>query len=319
VGNLPYSISSPFLKRLALLDGPREVADLSNPAEPVESTSSATDSKSNGSEDFKLPRAKWRSAVFLVQDEFAHKAAAGPSGTNLGARAAEPRHKQSATHGGGGSYGHLAVLLRAVSTVDLIGALVLPAAFNPPPAVNSRVLRLVRREDDMDVHFPPGHQSKQVDIDLPFTMTEQSGEKPNSSCHEDTVEIATSADISSDSGNGAVRVASVPQQWLAFVRLCWTAKRRTVRANLTAKGVLRRLDSNTTTKERSQQQNQKDALIAILDSPRFEGICSKRAVEVEPEAYRQLFVEFHKAGVVFPDTSAPRDAPELVQPRVFRK
>ena len=323
VGNLPYSISSPFLKRLALLDGPREVANLLDTGATESATPSTTakNDKCDSPADFKLPRAKWRSAVFLVQDEFAHKAAANPSGATPRALAAEPRHKQSATHGGGGSYGHLAVLLRAVSVVDLVGALVLPAAFNPPPAVNSRVLRLVRREDDMDVQSPPSRDSIEDGAVFP-SATDQHCElrslnrSPDSNV-ETTVSVSADDNSScSNSGNAAILATTIAQQWLAFVRLCWAAKRRTVRANLTAKGVLRRLDINTTSEG---TQPQKEALMAVLDSPRFIALCAKRAVEVEPEVYRQLFIELHSAGVVFPDTSAPRDAPEMAHRRVHKK
>jgi 16S rRNA A1518/A1519 N6-dimethyltransferase RsmA/KsgA/DIM1 with predicted DNA glycosylase/AP lyase activity len=286
VGNLPYSISSPFLKRLALLDGPSEAV---------------ADGEGEGAAVMSVPRAKWRTCAFLVQDEFAHKAAARPPSQEAAAPAAQAvegrRHKQSPTHGGGGSYGHLAVLLRAVCAVDLVGALVLPAAFNPPPAVNSRVLRLVRREDDLDLGLP----------------APQPGAAP-----ETTAAAVAPLYARFDGGGGGERgqgggvAPGVAQQWLAFVRLCWAAKRKAVKANLTNKGVVRRLGSEGV---EGSASSQKGALLAVLDSARFAAVCAQRAVEVEPEAYRHLFAALRAAGVVFPGTSTPRDAAAKAQRR----
>lgn len=72
-----------------------------------------------------MTRPRPERAVFLVQREVAERAVAPP---------------------GSKEYGALSVNLQALATITLRG-LVKPAAFNPPPAVDSAILHLVPRSD----------------------------------------------------------------------------------------------------------------------------------------------------------------------------
>lgn len=209
IANLPYSISSKFLRQLVLTEEP----------------------------------ARWRSCVFLVQEEFAQKVASLPHRAGgLENRRVNVDGGRSGNRGGSSeSYGHLAVLVGARATVELIGELVPPEAFKPPPAVQSRVLRLKAHSQ------------------------------------------------------GPLVSPSLSAQWYAFVRLCFTNKRRSLKANLTSSGVLRRLPSDSPP----------DVLIGALSNPPLNIFANERVASIAPWDFCTIFNELQRRGIFFPNTSLP--------------
>ena len=212
LGNLPYSISTPFLRRLVLNEGP----------------------------------ASWRTAIFLVQDEFAQKVAAAPrpldgSGKKRGTNVRGGVGPGGLRSGSTKPYGHLAVLCGAIADVETLGPLVLGSSFDPAPAVNSRLLQLKRRP------------------------------------------------------NPLLSGAALPQ-WYNFVRLCFGAKRQTIRSNLLSSGVLRRLDAD---------KKQEATLRDVLSSVSFDARARARSTEVSPRDFAELFCALADGGVSFPSTSDP--------------
>jgi 16S rRNA (adenine1518-N6/adenine1519-N6)-dimethyltransferase len=191
IGNLPYSISSPFLKRL-----------VSTEVSPT-----------------------WRKAVFLVQDEFALKTAS---------------MTKKKTPSFSGKHGVVTVMVGCVADVSVVGPLVPPSAFDPPPKVNSRILQL---------------------------------------------DLLSSPPLIDPKHN---------QEFKHFLQIVFKAKRRSVKKNLLSNAVLVRMNSDY-----------EPTLVSLLSTfVELGSIASKRALDVSPSEYSQLFNKLVGAGMKFPNISS---------------
>ena len=250
VGNLPYSISSSFLKRLVMFQGRGDA------------------SSSGSSSSSSAPR--WHTAAFLVQDEFALKVTAKPSGKDGGAG---KRGKGTNIRGGGvglrgGStkpYGALAALVGAVAEAEAGGAVVPPEAFDPPPKVNSRVVRLTahRRRGATGTHAGPA---------------------------------------AAGTGAPLLVAGGEVEAYADFLRLCFATKRRSLRKTLLASGVLRRLGGGGGGAGGAAAEAER--LRGVLDSPGLEGIACLRATEAGVADLASLFKAIRAAGLVLPKTTS---------------